>query len=389
MTQATPLIGSNQSGLAYRTADNDAKKALLNHHKGSTAPSYAEAGIIWLDDTATPWKLKIYDGADWIVIGAVNSNANTLEIYHGAAGLRVLNHATDTGTANAYAVAPAPPITAYATGQIVTLKPANNQTGACTIAVNGLTAKNIKTLAGADPASGTLSTTGIYALMYDGTNFVILNPNVTAALIGAAALSSAQTFTGAQRGAYSTLTDGATITPDFSLANNFKVQLGGNRTLANPSNLAAYVGQSFKIDVYQDATGSRTLALAWMYSPPGGTAPVLSTAGGTKDTLYGDVAMYANSTVTMTIASPCVVTWNSHGFYTGQKLQLTTTSALPTGLSASTTYYVIQDTANTFKLATSLANAAAGTAINTSGSQSGTHTAEAGSIPVNLVKGLA
>lgn len=389
MTQATPTISADQSGLAYRTADNNGKKALINHHKGATAPTYAEAGILWLDDAATPWLLKIYDGTDWIIIGAVNSTSNTLAVYHGTAALRVLNHATDTGAANAYAVAPVPHITAYATGQVVTLKPVNGQTASCTIAVNGLAAKSIKTPAGADPASGTMSTTGIYALMYDGTNFVILNPNVTAALLGAASLSSAQTFTAAQRGAFLTLTDGATITPDFSLANNFKVQVAGNRTLANPANLAAYVGQSFKIDFYQDATGSRTLALGWMYSPPGGTAPVLSTAGGTKDTLYGDVAMYAISTVTITIATPGVVTWNGHGFFTGQKLQLTTTGALPTGLTASTTYYVIQDTANSFKLATSLVNAAAGTAIATSGSQSGTHTAEAGSIPVNLVKGLA
>ena len=36
-----------------------------------------------------------------------------------------------------------------------------------------------------------------------------------------------------------TLTDGATITPDFSTSNNFTVTLGGNRTLANPTNIVA------------------------------------------------------------------------------------------------------------------------------------------------------
>ena len=34
-----------------------------------------------------------------------------------------------------------------------------------------------------------------------------------------------------------TLTDGATITPDFSQGNNFSVVLGGNRTLANPTGI--------------------------------------------------------------------------------------------------------------------------------------------------------
>lgn len=81
-----------------------------------------------------------------------------------------------------------------------------------------------------------------------------------------------------------------------------------------------------------------------------------------------------DGTVTMTIASPCVVTKTNHGFQTGDQVWFTTTGALPTGLAVNTVYYVIYVNANTFRLATSLANANAGTAINTSGSQSGTHT---------------
>src|SRR4051812_37978979 len=119
MTQSTPTIGASQSGLQYRTQDNDGKKALLNHHKGSSAPSYAEAGIIWLDDAATPWLLKTYDGADWITLGEVNATTNTFNPYIGTAASRVLNHATDTGSANTYVIAPTPVITAYATGQVV------------------------------------------------------------------------------------------------------------------------------------------------------------------------------------------------------------------------------------------------------------------------------
>lgn len=79
----------------------------------------------------------------------------------------------------------------------------------------------------------------------------------------------------------------------------------------------------------------------------------------------------AGVTVTMTIASPCVVTWNSHGLPDGSTLRLSTTGALPTGLTAGTTYYVVNAAANTFQLSATLG----GTAINTSGSQSGTHTA--------------
>lgn len=91
----------------------------------------------------------------------------------------------------------------------------------------------------------------------------------------------AQSFTAAQRGAISALTDGATITPDFAVANNFSVTLGGNRTLANPSNLTA--GQSGSIFISQDATGSRTLAYGSQYDFAGGTAPTLSTAANAVD----------------------------------------------------------------------------------------------------------
>lgn len=91
----------------------------------------------------------------------------------------------------------------------------------------------------------------------------------------------AQSFTAAQRGAISALTDGATITPDFAVANNFSVTLGGNRTLANPSNLTA--GQSGSIFISQDGTGSRTLAYGSQYDFIGGTAPTLSTAANAVD----------------------------------------------------------------------------------------------------------
>jgi len=98
MSQYTPIIGSGNSGLEYRNQVNDGKQALLNHHKGSLAPSYAEAGCIWLDDSTTPWVLKIHDGAGWIKFVEVDTEANAVN---------TINHATDiTGkTATAIAVA--------------------------------------------------------------------------------------------------------------------------------------------------------------------------------------------------------------------------------------------------------------------------------------------
>lgn len=98
-----------------------------------------------------------------------------------------------------------------------------------------------------------------------------------------AGINLAQSFTAAQRGTISALTDGATITADFALANNFSVTLGGNRTLANPTNLVA--GQSGAIWITQDGTGSRTLAYGSQWDFEGGTAPTLTTTASARDCL--------------------------------------------------------------------------------------------------------
>lgn len=82
-------------------------------------------------------------------------------------------------------------------------------------------------------------------------------------------------------------------------------------------------------------------------------------------------------TVTMTIASPCVVTLTNHGLRAGTGVVFSTTGALPTGVTAGTTYYAKSTAANTFNLYDTAANAIAGGTtgrVNTSGSQSGTHT---------------
>ena len=78
-----------------------------------------------------------------------------------------------------------------------------------------------------------------------------------------------------------TLTDGATITPDFGANQNFTVTLAGNRTLANPSNKV--VGQTGSIFIVQDSTGSRTLSYGTDYEFAGGTAPTLTTTASAVD----------------------------------------------------------------------------------------------------------
>ena len=97
--------------------------------------------------------------------------------------------------------------------------------------------------------------------------------------------------------------------------------------------------------------------------------------GGTssKVVLYDGLS----SAVTITIASPAVVSWPAHGLPAGTAVEFTTTGALPTGLVAGTKYYVSVTglTADAFQVADTQAHALAGTnSIDTTGTQSGAHT---------------
>lgn len=79
-----------------------------------------------------------------------------------------------------------------------------------------------------------------------------------------------------------------------------------------------------------------------------------------------------SATVTMTIASPAVITWTAHQLNIGDIVVFTTTGALPTGITAGKQYYVLSTTTNTFQIALT----DGGAAIITTGTQSGVHTAQ-------------
>ena len=77
--------------------------------------------------------------------------------------------------------------------------------------------------------------------------------------------------------------------------------------------------------------------------------------------------------VTISISSPAVINWTGHGLNVDSEVVFTTDGALPTGLTAGTRYYVISAGfgADSFQVSAT----PQGAAINTSGTQSGTHTA--------------
>ena len=105
-----------------------------------------------------------------------------------------------------------------------------------------------------------------------------------AAFTGAVSTAGTLTASLAIVGGVSTLADGANIAVNVSLGNHFRVTLGGNRTLSNPSNPTD--AQKIIVEVIQDATGSRTLAFGTAYSFGSGLpSPTLTTTANKRDFL--------------------------------------------------------------------------------------------------------
>jgi hypothetical protein len=86
-----------------------------------------------------------------------------------------------------------------------------------------------------------------------------------------------------RRPGHDTLTDAANISWNHHTQPQAQVTLAGNRTLDNPTDTAD--GTSHTLTVIQDGVGTRTLAYGSNYRWPLNTAPILSTAAGSKDIL--------------------------------------------------------------------------------------------------------
>jgi hypothetical protein len=146
----------------------------------------------------------------------------------------------------------------------------------------------------------------------------------------------------------------------------------------NGTSTSSALGQRLQISNSTGGGSSGSGGGAWLRSRGGKNFVQMSNIGANQlsQVLYCDRVALALGTVTITIASPAVLTMASHELHIGQPVTIATTGALPTGLTAGTTYYVSSAgfATDTFQLSTSFANALTGTSINTSGSQSGTHT---------------
>jgi len=160
---------------------------------------------------------------------------------------------------------------------------------------NGVTTEAVENI---NTTFSSLTVTG--AARFDSTvtvsGAVDLKTNIsvggTAVVGGAAQFASTVTVSGKGKfmtGALTpivTLTDAASVATDLNTGNVFYVTLGGNRTLAAPTETTTNIGAVGQIFIQQDGTGSRTLSYNTVFQFPGASVPVLSTAANAVDTLF-------------------------------------------------------------------------------------------------------
>lgn len=83
----------------------------------------------------------------------------------------------------------------------------------------------------------------------------------------------------------------------------------------------------------------------------------------------------SRTTATFTAATTDIITVASHGLSVGDRIEVSSTTTLPAGLSANTIYYVMAVTTDTFKVTTNSPDAnGTGTPVDITDTGTGTHT---------------
>ena len=143
--------------------------------------------------------------------------------------------------------------------------------------------------------------TGISSVSFATTSFGLSGtPSILVSSIGVNSTTTNSTklyVQGNSAGNIVTLTDGATITPDFSLGNNFQVTLAGTRTIANPTGVTT--GQSGVIFIQEDGTGGYTVGWGTSWDFASATAPTLITTASALNAL----PYFARSTTSIVVGS--------------------------------------------------------------------------------------
>ena len=164
-----------------------------------------------------------------------------------------------------------PALTAYAAGNSFSFIAAGANTGAVTINIDGLGAKDVTRDGSTALVANDITSGKIVTVVYDGTRFQLINANSYQLI----------RVTGTGYSPNIALTDAATIAWDTTTGQVATFTfVSTNRTVGAPTGLVS--GAFYALAVIQN-TGSNTLTWDSVFKWAAGTAPTLSTAASAKD----------------------------------------------------------------------------------------------------------
>lgn len=190
------------------------------------------------------------------------------------------NYAVDTGTANTYTVAITGQTTTYAAGLAIQFLALNTNTGAATLNVNSQGAKTIVKSSGTALTAGDIVANAIVSVMYDGTNFQLLNDNA-----GGSETFANVTITGTATINVANVTTFSPAITNAQLANsaitigNTATSLGGTITTINNTTLVNTTISSGNVTATTVSVAAGTVS-----------APSITFTGDTNTGIYSPAA---------------------------------------------------------------------------------------------------
>lgn len=160
------------SGLTLVNSLNGCHGSVIANFQAASAPSTPVAYQWWADTTAG--LLKIRNGANsaWLVIGAFNGTVG-ITPYNGGVSTNAI---TSGGTGTAYTLTYSPAATAYVTGQTYAFIANVANTGAVTLNVNSIGAKNIFKKGSSALVANDIVASQVVEVQYDGTQMQMISP---------------------------------------------------------------------------------------------------------------------------------------------------------------------------------------------------------------------
>ena len=176
---------------------------------------------------------------------------------------------------------------------------ATGLSGSPNITVTGVNASGVVTATSFSGSGANL--TGISSVSFATTSFGLSgSPAILVSSVGINTTTTNNTklyLNGNAASNIVTLTDGETITPDFTLGNNFQVTIAATRNLANPTGVTT--GQSGVIFIQQNATGGYSLSYGTSWDFASATPPTLITTANALNAL----PYFARSTTSIVVGS--------------------------------------------------------------------------------------